>query len=90
MSALRAAFSSSCGGLQPSAATVGHFGPNNRAFRANLKILKIHLENFAEIHLENFAEIWLIFFAKIHLEKFVEIYLENFAEIRLENFAEIY
>ena len=85
--AFGAAFSSSCGGLQPSAATVGPFGPNNRDLRAYLKMLKIHLENFEEIHLENFAEIWFNFFAEIHLEKFAEIYLENFTEIHLGNFA---
>ena len=43
IAALWAAFSSSCGGLQPSAATVGTFGPNNRALRAHLKMLKINL-----------------------------------------------
>ena len=37
---LRAAFSSSCGGQQPSAATVGPFGPNNRALQAHLKFSK--------------------------------------------------
>ena len=31
---LRPAFSSSCGGLKPLAATVGPFEPNNRALRA--------------------------------------------------------
>ena len=31
IAAIRAAFSSSCGGLQPSAATVRPFGPKNRA-----------------------------------------------------------
>ena len=60
---LWAAFSSSWGGLQPSAATVGPFGPKNRALR------EIHLKIFAEIHLENFAEICLIFFAEINLAK---------------------
>ena len=54
IAALRAAFSSSCGGLQPSAAMVGPLGPNNSALRAHLKMFEIHLENFAEIHLENF------------------------------------
>ena len=43
--------------LRPSAATVGPFGPNNRALRAHLKMFKIHLGNFAQIHLEIFAEI---------------------------------
>ena len=62
-------FSSSCGGLQPSAATVGPFGPKNRALRAHLRVLKIHLKKFPEIHLENFAEICLIFFAEINLAK---------------------
>ena len=47
---LRAAFSSSCEGLQPLAVTVGPFGPNNRDLWAHFKKLKIHLENFAEIH----------------------------------------
>ena len=45
---LRATFSSSCGGLQPLAATVGPFVPNNRVLWAHLKMFKIHLENFAE------------------------------------------
>ena len=53
------------------AATEGPFGPNNRALRAHLQMLKIHLENFAEICLN--------FFAEIYLEKFAKIYLENFA-----------
>ena len=82
IAALRAAFPSSCGGLQPSAATVGPFGPKNRALRAHLKMLKINLENFAGI--------WLIFFAKFHLEQFVEICLENFEEIHSENVEEIH
>ena len=55
--ALWTAFFSSCGGLQPSTATVGPFGPNNKALRAHLTVLKIHFKNFPEIHLENFAEI---------------------------------
>ena len=38
---LRPAFSSSCGGLQPSAATVGPFGPNSGALRAHTKILQV-------------------------------------------------
>ena len=37
--ALRAAFSSSCGGLQPLTAMVGPFGPNNGALRAKPKII---------------------------------------------------
>ena len=41
IAALRAAFSGSCGGLQPSAASVGPFGPNNRDLQAYLKMLKI-------------------------------------------------
>ena len=55
IAALRAAFTSSCGGLQPSAAPVGPFGPNNRDLRAHLKMFKIHLKNLAAIHLENLA-----------------------------------
>ena len=74
------AFSSSCGGLQPSTAPVGPIGPNNRALRTHLKMFKIHLENFAVINLEIFAEICLFFFAEIHLKKFAEIYLEIFAK----------
>ena len=43
------------------------------AFPAQPKMLKIHLENFAEKRLENFAEICFANFAEIHLENFVEI-----------------
>ena len=57
-----AAFSSSCGELQPSAAIVGPFRPNNRTLRAHLKMLKINLENFAEICLDFlWKSIWKIF-----------------------------
>ena len=61
---LRAAFSSSCGGLQPLAAPVGPFGSNNRTLRVHLKMFKIHLEKLAEIHLEIFVEICLNFFLR--------------------------
>ena len=53
IAALRPPFSSSCGGLQPLAATLVAFEP------------KIHLENFAEIRLKLLAEIRLENFAKI-------------------------
>ena len=64
---------------------MGNFGPNNKALRAHLTVLEIHLKIFAEIHLKIFAEICLIFFAEIHLEKFAEIYLKFFAKNPLEN-----
>ena len=38
--------SSSCGGLQPSAAMVGPFGPNNRALWAHIKMLEMNLKFF--------------------------------------------
>ena len=82
IAALRAAFSSSCGGLQPSAAPMRPFGPNNRALPAHLKMFKNHLENFADVQLEKFAE--------IHLESIVEISLENLEEIHLQIFEEIH
>ena len=50
-------FSLSCVGLQPSAATVGPFGHNNWDLRAQPKMLKMHLENFAEIYFKFFAQI---------------------------------
>ena len=34
------------------------FSCNGCTLQAQPKMLKIHLENFAEIHLENFAEIF--------------------------------
>ena len=71
---IRVAFSTSFGGLQPSASTVGPFGPNNRAIWDHLKMFKIHLQNY----LEYFGEISLKFFAEIHLEVVEEICLVNF------------
>ena len=50
-------FPSSFGSLQPSAATVGPFGPNNRALRAYIKMLKIYLNFFLEIHFEKFSKL---------------------------------
>ena len=87
---LRAAFSSSCGGLQSSAAPVRLFGPNNGALRAQPKMLKIYLKTFAEINLNFFAKICLKFFSEIRLNNFAEIHLKFFAEIYLDNFAEIH
>ena len=76
--ALRAAFSSSCRGLQSSAAPVGPFGPNNEALRAQNKILKIHFENFAEICLIFFCKNPFSFFAYVNLNYFEKISLERF------------
>ena len=67
MSALWPAVSSSC-------------GLNNRAIRAQPKMLKIQLEKFAEINLENFAEIYLKIFAEIRLNNFADIHLEKNSE----------
>ena len=64
ITALRVTFSSSCGGLQPLAATVGPFGPNNSALWAQLKMLKINLENLAEICLKFFLKSALKFLRK--------------------------
>ena len=96
-SALRSAFPSSCRGLRLSALAVRPIGANNWALRAQTKMLKIHLESFADIHSENFAEICLKFFAKICLKvlwKSVlkilhKIYLKILGNICLENFVEI-
>ena len=43
---LRAAFFSSCGGLQPSAATVGPFGPSQDHFSGNVLNLDFFHQNF--------------------------------------------
>ena len=82
IAALRPAFSCSCKGPQPLPTTVGPFGPNSDALRVQLKMLKIHLENFAEIQ--------YIFFAKTYLTFFAEIRLDNFAKTRFIFFADIH
>ena len=73
----------SCGRLQPTAASLGSFGPNDVA---QPKMLKISLENFAEIHLENFVEICLKILTEIRLDNFVKIRLKIFAEINKKKF----
>ena len=80
--AIRADFSTSCGGLQPLDAMVGPFEPNNGALRAQPKILNIHLESFTEICL-NF------FLFGNQFKNFADINFENFEEISLKIFAEI-
>ena len=76
---LRAAFFSSCGGLQPSAATVRPFRPKSGVLRAQPKNRMMNLFRFF------FAEIHLTFFCDVNL-KIEEISLERFEEICLKRF----
>ena len=64
------------------AAKVGPFGHNNGALQAQPKMLKMHLENFAEIYLHFFAEIYLQFFCGNQFGEFCGNSLGILAKIR--------
>ena len=78
IAALRAAFSIFYCELQPSAALLGPFKPNDGTLQTQPKMFKIHLDFFAEINLKIFAEIFLNFFAEICLNVFAKKFREIF------------